>query len=98
MRVITRMWYFAHEGATKCIQIPFSVTAIRCTGAVNMPPKTKYSLRRDGSRISTTIPQKLAFAMGLLDSKGNLVTDCIRFEMGVDDQGPYGIIRSVERS
>jgi len=68
--------------------------AIRCTGVMSMPPKTKYSLRLDGSRISTTIPQKLAFAMGLLDSKGNLVVDRIRFEIGVDDQGPYGIIRS----
>ncbi|QLC51101.1 hypothetical protein HWN40_13175 [Methanolobus zinderi] len=56
--------------------------------------KAKYRLKdNNGSGIYVTIPSELAFALGLRDLNGNIITGCVRFELGYDDTGPYGIIR-----
>jgi hypothetical protein len=56
--------------------------------------KAKYALKsNNGSGIYVTIPSELAFALGLRDLKGKILIDCVRFELGYDDSGSYGIIR-----
>ncbi|WP_342304410.1 hypothetical protein [Methanolobus sp. ZRKC5] len=58
--------------------------------------KAKYRLRdNNGSGLWVTIPSELAFALGLRDLEGNLKVDCVRFELGYDDSGSYGIVRPV---
>ena len=55
--------------------------------------KTRYRIKDTQGRLSVTLPQKLAFALGIVDLDGNLIVDCVRFEHGMDDCGSYGIIR-----
>lgn len=56
--------------------------------------KAKYRIKdNNGSGLLVTIPSELAFALGLRDLEGNLTIDCVRFELGYDDTGSYGIIR-----
>lgn len=58
--------------------------------------KVMYRIHQNGDRTFVTLPQKLAFALGILDLEGNLKSDCVRFDHGYDDEGSYGIIRPVK--
>nr|WP_321496125.1 hypothetical protein [uncultured Methanolobus sp.] len=58
--------------------------------------KTAYRIRKNGGRLNITLPQKVAFALGIVDSDGNLVVDCVKYELDVDDGGLYSIIRPYE--
>jgi hypothetical protein len=56
--------------------------------------KAKYRLKdNNGSGLMVTIPSELAYALGLKSLEGNIEISCVRFELGYDDAGPYGIVR-----
>ena len=59
--------------------------------------KAKYLIKdNNGSGLYVTLPSELATVLGIKDLEGNLVIKCVRFEIGYDDVGPYGIIRPAE--
>lgn len=65
-----------------------------CLYRGDLMAKAKYRLKdNNGSSFMVTVPSELAFALGLRDLAGNLLIGCVRFELGYDDKGPYGIIR-----
>ncbi|SDF85328.1 hypothetical protein SAMN04488589_1530 [Methanolobus vulcani] len=58
--------------------------------------KTAYRIRENGGRLNITLPQKVAFALGIVDPDGNLVTECVKYELDMDDSGAYAILRPYE--
>ncbi len=59
--------------------------------------RAKYRVKdNNGSGIYVTLPSELAHALGIKDFKGGIKLRCVRFELGFDDSGPYGIIRAVD--
>lgn len=56
--------------------------------------RAKYRIKdNNGSGMYVTLPSELAYSLGIKDLEGNLKVDCVRYELGYDDKGPYGIIR-----
>lgn len=56
--------------------------------------RAKYRIKyNNGSGMYVTLPSELACSLGIKDLEGNLKVRCVRFELGHDDKGPYGIIR-----
>ncbi|WP_342304387.1 hypothetical protein [Methanolobus sp. ZRKC5] len=58
--------------------------------------KTEYRIRENGGRLSITLPQKVALYLDILDQDGNLIIECIKYEVDRDENGPYAIIRPYE--
>lgn len=55
--------------------------------------KSKYRIKDTGSSKMIVLPIELAVLIGIVDLSGNLIHDCVRYEVGQDDKGNYGIIR-----
>lgn len=55
--------------------------------------KTAYRIRENNGRLTITLPQKVAFVLGIIDPDGNLAIDCVKYELDMDENGIYAIIR-----
>jgi len=55
--------------------------------------KAKYRLKDTGGSKMVTLPVELLTAIGVTDLSGELRAKCVRFDLGQDDEGNYGIIR-----
>jgi hypothetical protein len=57
-------------------------------------PRALYRLKQNnGSSHYITIPTELLVALGMMDMQGNIQKNCIRYDLGQDDEGTFGIIR-----
>ncbi len=58
--------------------------------------KTGYRIKENGGRLNITLPQKVAFALGIVDPDGSLVIDCVKYELYMDENGLHAIIQPYE--
>jgi len=55
--------------------------------------KVIYTIRDDKGSLRVGFPRHVALPLGIVDIDGVIIIPRIRYELGVDDIGPYGIIR-----